>query len=58
MKVGFFFGLSSCGSDLPPFFVPSLKLEFMLKQTVGAYVYYDTARVGKTAIELFSSSIE
>ncbi len=25
---------------------------------VGAYAYYDTARVGKTAIELFSSSIE
>ena len=25
---------------------------------VGAYAYYDTARVGKTAIELFSSNIE
>jgi hypothetical protein len=24
----------------------------------GAYAYYDTARVGKTAIELFSSNIE
>ena len=26
--------------------------------SVGAYAYYDTARVGKTAIELFSSNIE
>ncbi len=25
---------------------------------VGAYAYYDTSRVGKTAIELFSSNIE
>jgi hypothetical protein len=25
---------------------------------VGAYAYYDTARVGKSAIELFSSNIE
>ena len=25
---------------------------------VGAYAYYDTARVGKTAIELFNSNIE
>ncbi len=25
---------------------------------VGAYAYYDTSRVGKTAIELFNSNIE
>ncbi len=25
---------------------------------VGVYAYYDTSRVGKTAIELFSSNIE
>ena len=25
---------------------------------IGAYAYYDTASVGKTAIDLFSSDIE